>query len=387
MGGEIMLNNIKRTIIQSKNQKELETILANEDFIPVNNNFPKKINRVIFYLRRMLPHSGGYTSILRLGTELEKNGFNVYYAILSSKQNQEDAMKCAAINLKNYQGKIIKADSISSNENDIIIATYWKTVFQIKSLKGYKTYFVQDFEPYFTVFGEEYLLTLKTYELGFHMISLGGWNKSMIEKNAYINGKLDIIDFPFEPSEYVLKKRDYQQYKNKKNFTIAAFIKTDQKRIPNVIQSMLVNLEKEFLKNGYALKVKYFGVDKKMKLKNGENLGMLNKEELANLYEEADFGICGSMTNVSLVPYEMLAKGLPLIEFEEGTYQFFFPDKTAIITNFSYVNLYSKLIHAINNPDILELYQKNALEFLKNLSWEKTGKQFVKILEGCKLHD
>ena len=90
------------------------------------------------------------------------------------------------------------------------------------------------------------------------------------------------------------------------------------------------------------------------------------------------------MTNVSLVPYEMLAKGLPLIEFEEGTYQFFFPDKTAIITNFSYVNLYSKLIHAINNPDILELYQKNALEFLKNLSWEKTGKQFVKILEGCK---
>lgn len=382
-----MLNNIKRTIIQSKNQKELETILANEDFIPVNNNFPKKINHVIFYLRRVLPHSGGYTSILRLGTELEKNGFNVYYAILSSKQNQEDAMKCAAINLKNYQGKIIKADSISSNENDIIIATYWKTVFQIKSLKGYKMYFVQDFEPYFTVFGEEYLLTLKTYELGFHMISLGGWNKSMIEKNAYINGKLDIIDFPFEPSEYVLKKRDYQQYKNKKNFTIAAFIKTDQKRIPNVIQSMLVNLEKEFLKNGYVLKVKYFGVDKKMKLKNGENLGMLNKEDLANLYEEADFGICGSMTNVSLVPYEMLAKGLPLIEFEEGTYQFFFPDKTAIITNFSYVNLYSKLIHAINNPDILELYQKNALEFLKNLSWEKTGKQFVKILEGCKLHD
>ena len=291
MGGEIMLNNIKRTIIQSKNQKELEMILANEDFMPVNNNFPKKINRVIFYLRRMLPHSGGYTSILRLGTELEKNGFNVYYAILSSRQNQEDAMKCAAINLKNYQGKIIKADSISSNENDIIIATYWKTVFQIKSLKGYKMYFVQDFEPYFTVFGEEYLLTLKTYELGFHMISLGGWNKSMIEKNAYINGRLDIIDFPFEPSEYVLKKRDYQQYKNKKNFTIAAFIKTDQKRIPNVIQSMLVNLEKEFLKNGYTLKVKYFGVDKKMKLKNGENLGMLNKEQLANLYEEADFGI------------------------------------------------------------------------------------------------
>ncbi|MFQ6793629.1 MAG: hypothetical protein ACLRT4_12710 [Thomasclavelia sp.] len=121
-----------------------------------------------------------------------------------------------------------------------------------------------------------------------------------------------------------------------------------------------------------------------MKLKNGENLGILSKEELANLYENTDFGICGSMTNVSLVPYEMLAKGLPLIEFKEGTFQFFFPDNTAIITNFSYVDLYNKLIDVINNPSILELYQKNALDFLKNLSWEKTGKQFVNILKGCK---
>lgn len=379
-----MLNSIKRTIVQNRNKKELEMILAKEDFVPINSNFPKKINRIIFYLRRMLPHSGGYTSILRLGTELEKDGFTVYYAILSNHQNKDDAIKCAKINLKNYQGKIVKADDITSNSNDIIIATYWKTVFQMKSYKGYKMYFVQDFEPYFTVFGEEYLLTLKTYELGFHMISLGDWNKYMIEKNVLINGKLDTIDFPFEPSEYTLKRRNYQSYKDKKNFMIAAFIKTDQKRIPNVIQNMLVNLEKEFLKNGYELKVKYFGIDKKTKLKNGENLGMLNKEELANLYEEADFGICGSMTNVSLVPYEMLAKGLPLIEFEEGTYKFFFPNETAIITNFSYVNLYNKLIHVINNPDILELYQKNTLKFLKNLSWEKTGKQFVRILEGCK---
>lgn len=165
---------------------------------------------------------------------------------------------------------------------------------------------------------------------------------------------------------------------------LAAFIKPDQKRIPNVIQSMLTNLEKEFKKNGYELSIKYFGTNKKMKLKNGENLGMLNKEELANLYEDADFGICGSMTNVSLVPYEMLAKGLPLIEFEEGTYQFFFPNETAIITNFSYMNLYNKLVEAINNPDILEQYQKNSIVFLKNLSWKKTGKQFVNIMEGYK---
>lgn len=379
-----MLNNVKRKAIQKKDRKEIETILDNEDFMPVENILPNEINRVIFYLRRVLPHSGGYTSILRLGTELSKNGYDVYYAILSTKQSVIDAKKCVSINLNSYQGTIIKSENIESTKNDIIIATYWKTVYQIKHFEGYKMYFVQDFEPYFTMFGEEYLLTLKTYELGFHMVSLGEWNKVMINKNTKTKGKLDFIDFPFEPSEYVFKNRDYNLYSKKKNFVLAAFIKPDQKRIPNVIQNMLTNLEKEFKKNGYELSIKYFGTNKKMKLKNGENLGMLNKEELANLYEDADFGICGSMTNVSLVPYEMLAKGLPLIEFEEGTYQFFFPNETAIITNFSYMNLYNKLVEAINNPDILEQYQKNSIVFLKNLSWKKTGKQFVNIMEGYK---
>lgn len=379
-----MLNSIKKKIIQNKDKKEIETILCNEDFMPVNNVFPNKINRVIFYLRRILPHSGGYTSILRLGTEIEKNGYDVYYAILSNKQSLAEAKKNASTNLNVYRGTVIKASSIESTTEDIIVATFWKTVYQIKNLKGYKMYFVQDFEPYFTVFGEEYLLALKTYELGFHMISLGSWNKYMIEKNVRIKGILDTIEFPFEPSEYTLSKRDYTDYSYKKEFIIAAFIKEDNKRIPNVIQNLLGNLEKEFDKNRYKLNIKYFGVDKHSKLKNGENLGLLNKEQLSDLYEIADFGICGSMTNVSLVPYEMLAKGLPLIEFEEGTYSFFFPSHTAIITNFCYKYLFTQLMEAIKSPNVLEQYHENALAFLKNLSWKKTGKQFVKVVEGCK---
>ena len=43
-------------------------------------------------------------------------------------------------------------------------------------------YFVQDYEPYFYMFGEAFIIAQKTYELGFHMISLGAWNKHMVEK-------------------------------------------------------------------------------------------------------------------------------------------------------------------------------------------------------------
>ena len=50
-----MLNNVKRKAIQKKDRKEIETILDNEDFMPVENILPNEINRVIFYLRRVLP--------------------------------------------------------------------------------------------------------------------------------------------------------------------------------------------------------------------------------------------------------------------------------------------------------------------------------------------
>ncbi len=57
----------------------------------------------------------------------------------------------------------------------------------------------------------------------------------------------------------------------------------------------------------------------------GNNLGKLNKEEMKSLYEKSDFGIVASMTNISLVPYEMLAMGLPIVEFKDGSFPFFFP--------------------------------------------------------------
>jgi glycosyltransferase involved in cell wall biosynthesis len=52
---------------------------------------------------------------------------------------------------------------------------------------------------------------------------------------------------------------------------------------------------------------------------------MLSKKQLLSLYRKADFGMVASMSNVSLVPYEMLATGLPLIEFEDGTFPYFLP--------------------------------------------------------------
>lgn len=50
--------------------------------------------------------SGGHTSILRLGTELSKRGYEVGYVSFAS-QSIDDMKKNAEINLANYNGKIL----------------------------------------------------------------------------------------------------------------------------------------------------------------------------------------------------------------------------------------------------------------------------------------
>ena len=146
---------------------------------------------------------------------------------------------------------------------------------------------------------------------------------------------MECIDFPFEPTEYNLTVRDYSALKDKDTYTIAAFIKVDLKRLPNIINSMMFNLTKEFKKHGKKLEVKFFGIDNSFKVKCGENLGLLNKQQLSDLYKSSDFGICVSMTNISLVPFEMLATCLLVIEFKDGTFPFF-SENTVILTDFSY---------------------------------------------------
>ena len=164
----------------------------------------------------------------------------------------------------------------------------------------------------------------------------------------------------------------------------AVYIKDVGKRAPYLIQYLLTKLKNDFSKEGITLNIKYYGEDKNFKCEGGENIGKLNKNELLNLYNTSDFGLVVSLTNISLVPYEMLATGLPVIEFKEGTFEYFFPDNTAIVTTFDYNDFYNQIKENINNPNKLKEMNKNSMEYLSRLSWEKTTEEFIKILDKVK---
>lgn len=363
-----------------RQQKAIVELIENEDFVPIADQNLSKCNKVTFIIPGMIKHSGGRTSILRLGTSLSKQGYQVNY-VSYIEQPVDEMEKNAKINLESYQGKFYSKDALYKVQGDVIIATNWQSVYYAKRCNGYKMYFIQDYEPYFHPYGEFFLLAKKTYQLGFHMVSLGAWNKYKIEKECNIKG-IDIIDFPYEGDEYSYKKRDYTDFRQKKEYKVAVYIKKDGKRLPVLVQIMLKKAKELFEEEGIKLEIFFFGMDGKEKVIVGNNLGKLNKQQLESFYHTVDFGMVASMSNISLVPYEMISTGLPVIEFEDGTFSYFFTNGSAIMTSFSYKELHDKLKQYMDNPEKLSHMQDLAYEQLRELSWESTGKQFSQIIEN-----
>lgn len=357
--------------------------ITQNGFGKIVNVSPSKIKRIGIVLPHMNVGSGGITSVLRIGTYLSEK-YEVVFTTYS-KVPIEVFKKNAHQNLKEYQGSNISWDEFRSEKFDVIIATNWQSVYFTRNLPGYKVYFVQDFEPYFYAHGDFYFLALQTYKMGYHIISLGEWNAQQIEKECNVKN-IDYINFPYEPTEYTLKARDYLAYKNKAGFDIAVYLKDNSKRLPLITQSALINIKKLFReRNNIELKFHIFGYSKEIPLVIGENEGILNKREINQLYHKCDFGIVSSVTNISLVPFEMIATGLPLIEFKNGTYSSFFPEGTAILTNFESEDLYHQLLTCIQTPSLLLQMTRKAYNHIQNRNWSKTGRQFLNIINNIEI--
>ena len=204
----------------------------------------------------------------------------------------------------------------------------------------------------------------------------------MIERECKPVSPVDVIDFPYEAAEYPRKERDFGAYQKKKKIQIAVYLKYYGKRLPCLIPAMLVQAGETLAKKGVVLEVYYYGEAGSFSAPGGKNLGMLNKEELRTLYYRSDFGMVASMSNISLVPYEMLSAGLPVIEFEDGTFPEFFPEGSATLVGLSGEVLAEKIWGLLQEPEKLKEQLARAYGYMDGLGWEKSAGQFARIVRG-----
>lgn len=338
---------------------------------------------ITFVTTGIIGYDGGQTTMLHLGTILAKHGYDIYYMsyVPQTKENME---RNAEFNYPDYRGTCVPMSEMDKHKSDIWIATLWESAYIIKNKPGYKMYLVQDYEPYFYPYGDQYQMAQYTYEMGIHMVSLGPWCAEMIKKTATLRPgtKIDTINFPVDLSTYTFEEKKSLP-KNKKEINLAAYTKTvSPRRAPINLELLLGNTQKILAQKGYKLNIYYFGSTIEEQFINGKNLGKLNHEQLHELYKKVDFGIAPSMTNFSLVPFEMMASGLPFIDFDEGTGASFIPDDCRTHCPMDEYKLSDLLIKMVNNYDSAIDKTMHTYEYLKTISWDKTEKDILNVMQN-----
>ena len=363
-------------------------VLQNVHFEEMKYERQRLLSKNVFSIAFLIPglprYSGGHTSILRLGTYLQDFGNEVSYVTID-RTSASSMAKNAALNLPNYRGQVLDRTHINKNF-DIGIATSWLTAYSLcgKENFGYKCYLVQDFEPFFYERGDLFLLALKTYRLGFHMISLGPWNAMQIEQHAGRDLRVDVIDFPFDADSYGMTER---RISIGDRIRIAAYVKLLGRRAPILLFESLDLLGCQLKARGVEPEILIFGLDRRTRVPVGKNLGRLCPDRLADLYRRCDLGIVASMTNMSLVPYEMIACGLPVVEFAEGSVLSFLDEDSMIFSASLPGDVVSKITYYIDHQNELNKVVRNAQQMIREMTWERSALQLVDRIQKAACHN
>jgi glycosyltransferase involved in cell wall biosynthesis len=337
-------------------------------FKPQKTKPPLIINWVV---PPMGPMSGGHLNIFRIIAHLESKGhkLNVYFYD-PLKQSSLESLKDK---LKNYAK--IKADIFYNERNmvdcDAIFATSWHTAYPVFNYSGNakKYYYVQDFEPFFDPVGAYSTLAENTYKFGLRGITFGRWLSDKLPKEYGMQA--DFVELGCDPNQYFLTN----EQPRKKIFFYARPVTPRRGFELGVLALELFHKEHpDYEINFIGWDTSPYNVPFPYK-----NRGILSQDELNELYNESAVGLVLSLTNMSLLPLEMLAAGCrPIINDAKHTRMVSYADQVCY-TRTSPRVIADILYEAISKIDQNSIKEMSAST--KDYNWDSLNDVIEEIIE------
>jgi O-antigen biosynthesis protein len=251
------------------------------------------------------PGSGGHTTMFRLIEGLEQAGHKCVIYLYDRwggdvRQQREE--------LRSWWPRI-KADVRDARDGiagvDACFATSWPTAHVLArhgAEAGRRFYLVQDYEPYFYAHGAEYALAEDTYRFGFRCVTIGSMLADLLKDRFSV--PTDVVEFGCDHEVYSLTNPSGRR-------DVAFYAKPDAPRRG-------YGLALATLERFHALRpdsvIHSFGTRVSDLPFPTQLTPRLSPVQLAELYNRCAAGLVLSFTNMSLLPYEMLACGaIPVI--------------------------------------------------------------------------
>jgi hypothetical protein len=244
--------------------------------------------------------SGGHTTMFRMIEGLERAGHDTRLYLYDTSHS--DIARHTRVIRDNWPAVTASVHDVAAAapDVDVWIATSWQTAHVLASrphLAGHRVYFVQDYEPYFYARGSLYSLAEDTYRFGFTGITAGAW---LAEELAERFG-MRSAHFEFGADLGV-----YSATSDARRDGVVFYTKPDVARRGH--ETGMLALER-FARARPDVPIHLFGVPVPNPPFAAENHGRLSTARLDELYNTCRVGLSLSFTNVSLIPWELLASG------------------------------------------------------------------------------
>lgn len=311
---------------------------------------------------------GGHRNILRAAHHLQSFGHDVGLHITNTDKSAAELRDTIHKHFYPFQGQVKPYDGVF-RQSDTIMATHWTTVdaaLRAKAQTRDVMYFVQDFEPAFAPMGSEYVLAENTYRLGLYCITSGPWCEVMLKRD--FNAQADHFRFPVDTSVYKERPR------TKKNQNIIFFAKPEMPRRCFEIGAMaLAHVHRA----RPDLEIKLFGSSKAKEQHVDFPATYLDIvptiNDLSEMYANADLGVVFSTTNPSLVPYEMMASGCPVVDLNRPGNEVNYDGRRdiAYLADPIPEHMAREIVTLLDDPAQLARRRKNGLDFAASFPSEE----------------
>jgi glycosyltransferase involved in cell wall biosynthesis len=355
--------------------------------IPPVRRFDPEQMRIHWIMKEVLAGGGGATTILRIIRRLEHAGHR--NTIWLTGQQDSAVLKAIRNEIEAEHGplqaalKPLTATSVRQIEGDAVIATHYSTAYPARAVQRVRQrfYFIQDFEPDFDPRGTRYYLAEATYRFGFHAIAASTWLRDLMRNTYGLDA--DLFDLAvdhdvYKPLADIARRPQH----------IAFYARPQTPR--RAVELGLMALELASAAHP-ELTVDMFGwewggIDVPYKYVDH---GVLRDEaELSAIYNRASLGMVFSATNVSLVPREMMACGLPVIELESPSTLAAFAGGVAALCRPDPTTIANTISTLMANPDQRAALSQRGLAHVAALDWNTSAAQVEEALrEGILRND
>jgi len=330
------------------------------------------MSSIAWFIPRLIEGSGGHRTMLQHAHALEKAGHHCQLYV----EDAGDQARAAEIveKLFGYHFLSVRFGWEDVQPADMAMATIWYSAALVRDLPFpcAKAYLVQDYEAMFNPMGDAFLMAENSYRYGLIPITIGRWLKH--ELLTRFNVPAYHFDFGADSAIY----RPLPEAS--RELAICFIYQPDKPR-----RCSRIGIEALGIVKHYRPDVKIYLYGSPVSEKGNiwfehEHLGLLKLPECNALYNRCALGLCLSASNPSRIPFEMMASGLPVVEFWRENNLYDLPPSAASLSDQTPESLAENLLRLLADPEERARMSQAGVAYMASRPLSGETQQFLAIV-------